>query len=79
MFEQPFVPLLFGLLLVSSDGFLFAVVLYLLADVYLDASPPPPYLGGSSKPFWGGGQRCNFQLQNIQERATHQDLEPDPV
>ena len=63
MFEQPFVPLLFELLLVSSDGFLFAVVLYLLAAVYLDASPPPPYLGGLSKPFGVGANAATFSFK----------------
>ena len=44
---------------VFLDGFLFVLVLYLLAAVYLDASPLAPYLGRSSKPFLGR-QRCNF-------------------
>ena len=50
---------------VLSDGFLFVLVLYLLADVYLDASPLlAPYLGRSSKPFLEC-QRSNFQLQSF--------------
>ena len=62
---------------VLSDGFLFVLVLYLLADVYLDASPLlAPYLGRSSKPFLEvpTKQLSATELQNIQEQGTY----PDP-
>ena len=58
---------------VLSDGFLFVLILYLLADVYLDASPLlAPYLGRSSKPFLEvpTKQLSATELQNIQEQGT---------
>ena len=66
------------LLLLSSDGFVFldgfvsVLVLYLLAAVYLDASPLPPYMGGSSKPFLGANAATlTREVGNIQEQGTH--------
>ena len=66
------------LLLLSSDGFVFldgfvsVLVLYLLAAVYLDASPLAPYMGGWSKPFLvANAATLTAEVGNIQEQGTH--------
>ena len=78
-FEQPSMPLLFELLFVFSDGFLFALVLYLLAAVYLDASPPPPYLGDRPNLFWAGANTATFSLKIFRREELIKILSPDPV
>ena len=78
-FEQPSMPLLFELLFVFSDGFLFALVLYLLAAVYLDASPPPPYLGDRPDLFWAGANTATFSLEIFRREELIKILSPDPV
>ena len=78
-FEQPSMPLLFELLFVFSDGFLFALVLYLLAAVYLDASPPAPYLGDRPNLFWAGANTATFSLKIFRREELIKILSPDPV
>ena len=57
---------------VFLDGFVFVPVFYLLAAVYLDASPLAPYMGGWSKPFLGANAATlTAEVGNIQEQGTH--------
>ena len=54
---------------------LFVVILFLLADVYLDALPQSPYLEASSKPFLeaNAATLTETELGNIQ--GAHQDMD----